>query len=212
MMYTKKVVFIFQFQYLYQEVYMNIKNRRGFTLVEVIVVAGIIAILAGILVPLIFNQIDESRITRAQGDMKALQTAILSFRKDTGSWPDRIAPGTAGVTLLHSESTSTATPPIPTVSGINWDTSESHRIVNHLRINDNNVYDVAMWKGPYISSADADPWGNAYIINADQFKATGPVWIISAGPDGIVTTDARSEICFDKNYGGGGDDICLRLR
>ena len=59
------------------------RGNRGFTLIEVIVVAAIIAILAGILVPMIFNQIDEAKKTRAQADCKTISTAILMFRKDT---------------------------------------------------------------------------------------------------------------------------------
>ena len=64
------------------------KGQRGFTLIEVIVVASIIAILAGILVPMIFNQIDEAKIARAQADCKSISTAILLFRKDLGKWPN----------------------------------------------------------------------------------------------------------------------------
>lgn len=192
---------------------MRFNNKRGFTLIEVIVVAGIIAILAGILVPIIFNQIDESRTARAQADLKTIQTAILTFRKDTGTWPDKSAPGVANVTLLYSDPSSSvvASPPIPTIAGTGWDPSVPQRIINHLRVDDYSAYGT-MWKGPYINSADADPWGNAYIINADQFKTTGQLWIISAGPDGIVQTNALSDTCMDKNNGGGGDDICLRIR
>jgi general secretion pathway protein G len=39
-----------------------LKKESGFTLVEIIVVAAIIAVLAGILIPMIFSQIDEAKL------------------------------------------------------------------------------------------------------------------------------------------------------
>ena len=66
---------------------MKLKGNAGFTLIEVIVVAGIIAILAGILVPMILKEIDESRITRAAADTKSISTAMMVFKKDTAQWP-----------------------------------------------------------------------------------------------------------------------------
>ena len=61
---------------------MKSGNERGFTLIEVIVVAGIIAILAGILVPMIFKEIDESRITRASADVRSISAAMIVFRRN----------------------------------------------------------------------------------------------------------------------------------
>jgi prepilin-type N-terminal cleavage/methylation domain-containing protein len=78
-------------------------GNRGFTLIEVIVVAAIIAILAGILVPMIFNQIDEAKLTRAEGDCKTISTAILMFRKETGKWP-YYRPGDCTQTYLTLQS------------------------------------------------------------------------------------------------------------
>nr|MDA8412260.1 prepilin-type N-terminal cleavage/methylation domain-containing protein [Desulfobacteraceae bacterium] len=75
------------------------KRNRGFTLIEVIVVAAIIAILAGILVPMIFRQIDEAKISRAEADCKSISTAVLLFRKDTGKWPYYL-PGDCTLTYL----------------------------------------------------------------------------------------------------------------
>ncbi|MBC8019083.1 MAG: type II secretion system protein GspG [Verrucomicrobia bacterium] len=190
---------------------MRFNDKRGFTLIEVIVVAGIIAILAGILVPMIFNQIDEAKVTRALGDMKSIQSGIMIFKKDTGSWPDKTAPGVVGVTLLYSDSKSTATPPIPTNSGIDWNSTTAERIADHLNANNDGVYGATTWKGPYLNANDADPWGNAYIINADNFSTDGKVWVVSAGPDGIIQTNAASDSCSDK-AAGNGDDICIRLK
>src|SRR3990172_4016230 len=79
---------------------MKVRNEKGFTLIEVIVVAGIIAILAGILVPMIFKEIDESRITRASADTKSISTALIVFRKDTGAWPVMDGSCNPSVTLL----------------------------------------------------------------------------------------------------------------
>jgi hypothetical protein len=44
------------------------------------------------------------------------------------------------------------------------------------------------WKGPYLSSYDTDPWGNAYVINTPDLETTNKVYVLSAGPDGILQT------------------------
>lgn len=191
-----------------------VRNRRGFTLVEVVVVAGIIAILAGVLVPLIFNQIDESKIAKAQGDMKSIQNSIMLFRRDTGVWPERTSLNIPGVTLLYSDSKSTNVPPIPVITSLGWNTTTPQKLSDHLKADTNGAYGPN-WKGPYMNSTDPDPWGNAYIVNADQFSGTGPIWILSPGPDGVVQTSidltpGANNVCADTNNGG--DDICLRLR
>ena len=38
------------------------------------------------------------------------------------------------------------------------------------------------------AAALPDPWGNAYLVNIAALKSDGTVWVLSAGPDGIVQT------------------------
>ena len=181
---------------------MKLRNNKGFTLIEVIVVAGIIAILAGILVPLIFKEIDESRITRASADVKSISTAILVFRKDTGQWPLKDDSCNATVTLIRGNGS------LPSdLAAMGYNTSSASFFDYHLIADTNGCYNN--WKGPYIAAVSPDPWGNAYLVNADGFAITDrEVWIISAGPNGVMETPVP-------NLAGAvlvGDDIGLRIK
>lgn len=179
---------------------MILKQEKGFTLIEVIVVAGIIAILAGILVPIIFKEIDESRVTRAHADVRSISNAVLIFRKDTGKWPtmdDTCSPD--NLSMLSGDGN------LPTnydAVGFNPGIPGSYN--DHLSADTNGCYG-ALWKGPYIARVAADPWGNAYITNAETFADFNrPVWILSAGPNGITETTTDSVTLM-------GDDIGLRI-
>ena len=175
-----------------------LRRQSGFTLIEVIVVAGIIAILAGILVPLIFKEIDESKISRATADVRSISVALIVLRKDVGQWPVNTSCQPT-VTALSGLGT------IPTVSGAGWDMSVRDAYENYLMRDDMGCY-PATWKGPYMASIGPDPWGRMYLTNANAFLATtGPVWIISAGPDGVVDTAVANSTPQN-------DDIGMRLR
>jgi general secretion pathway protein G len=179
---------------------MIINNRKGFTLIEVIVVAGIIAILAGILVPLILKEIDEARITRAVADTKSISTAMIVFKKDTAQWLVMDANCAPNVTFLSGAGN------LPAGLGESgYDTSVASSYDSHFTADNNGCYG-AMWKGPYMALVTADPWGNSYITNANSFATPGqPVWIISAGPNKRLETAANSTTLQ-------GDDIGLRMK
>lgn len=180
-------------------VFMRLRSEKGFTLIEVIVVAGIIAILAGILVPLIFKEIDESRIMRANADIGSVSSAILVFKKDTGQWPVMDPTCNANGTLLVGSGVVPANLP-----ALGYDTSITGSFADHLTTDTNGCYNN--WKGAYMAGVKADPWGFQYVMNVNGFAIDGrPVWIISAGPNGQMETPSFSATVL-------GDDIGMRIK
>jgi general secretion pathway protein G len=78
---------------------MNIRNiqsnpgrthawrRRGFTLVELLLVLTILAIMAGIVLPKFTNVGKNARITAAKADIASFRTAMSMFEVDMGYYP-----------------------------------------------------------------------------------------------------------------------------
>ncbi len=65
----------------------GIKNKSGFTLIEIMVVVVILGILATFLVPKIINRPDEARITKVRNDIKAIESALKLYKIDNGFYP-----------------------------------------------------------------------------------------------------------------------------
>lgn len=62
-------------------------KKRGFTLIELIVVIAIIAILAAIIAPNAFKAIEKAKISATIEDNRSIKTGAMAFYADTGTWP-----------------------------------------------------------------------------------------------------------------------------
>ena len=62
----------------------DMRNKRGFTLVELLVVMAIIAILAAIVVPNAAKFIARAKVTRALAEIQGMETAITAMVADAG--------------------------------------------------------------------------------------------------------------------------------
>ncbi len=62
-------------------------HRRGFTLLELLVVMVIIGLLAGYVGPKFFGQIGKSEVKAARAQIDALQKSLDQYRLDVGRYP-----------------------------------------------------------------------------------------------------------------------------
>lgn len=64
------------------------QRRRGFTLVELLVVVGIITMLAAMLVPRVFKGMGKTKVDIARAKMAIIEDSLARFQYDCGRLPD----------------------------------------------------------------------------------------------------------------------------
>ncbi|MES3033952.1 MAG: type II secretion system major pseudopilin GspG [Gemmatimonadota bacterium] len=61
--------------------------RRGFTLLELLVVLVVLGLLAGLIGPQLFGRVGEAKATTARTQMQLIGVALDSYRLDNGAYP-----------------------------------------------------------------------------------------------------------------------------
>ena len=197
----------------------QMKGNKGFTLIELAVVLAIIAVLAAILTPLVTSYIDQARSTRAQTDVRSIAQAYQLHLRDTGYYPiyADISNAQAGTEVEEDFSTSSN---IPTLGG-SWITTGTaadigtHLNINKLSLDTSGIFSGGRvaYRGPYLDNLPDDPWGNAYLVNADNVDGTtNMAFAISAGPDGTLDTTRDQALTGGASVTVGNDDLVARIR
>lgn len=63
------------------------RRRAGYSLMEILVAVAIIAVLATLVAPRLFGQLDRSRATVAETQIRMIETALDTMRLDIGRYP-----------------------------------------------------------------------------------------------------------------------------
>ncbi len=64
-----------------------VKSRRGFTLIEIMVVIVILALLAALIGPKIIGRSDDAKLTDAKLQIRNFETALKLYKLDNGVYP-----------------------------------------------------------------------------------------------------------------------------
>jgi len=64
-----------------------LRSARGFTLIEMLVVITVIAILAGLVGPMVFRNVGDAKVTAAKAQLELLSLALEQYRLDNDYAP-----------------------------------------------------------------------------------------------------------------------------
>lgn len=195
-------------------------RERGYTLMEIIVVLGVIGILGAVVTPMVLNYLEDSKKTKAESDVRTIEGVILRLTRDVAHFP-----------LYQDGTQTTGKPDFDILRGAGNDPvdndgnqkwlsgAKTSELADHLVKNNPGSKKYATdgrfsWRGPYVEQITPDPWGNRYLVNiknADPADTPSRVvWVLTAGPNGKIDTDPNA--LADSGPVPGGDDIAVRIK
>ncbi len=135
--------------------------QSGFTLLEVMLVIGIMAILAGLLFPVVIGAGDRAKQKQAAAEAQTILLAIKAYQQEYGKWPAQFY-ATQDVTFITNnwiviQPLLGSNVVYPQGSGRHL--NPKNKIFLNLQVNTNVNPDYA---GNYL-----DPWGIPYVICMD---------------------------------------------
>ncbi len=148
-------------------------SKRGFTLIEAIIVIAVISILAALIIPMMVNTVQQEKYKEAAADLEAIYKAIFGDGESSFGYHGDMGCLPYSLTDLFQQGDQPAPSEYPLGSGV-----------------------IIGWKGPYLSPKRVstsgeilDPWGNPYLIVRTDIGDGFYTWqLVCTGPDGSLAT------------------------
>lgn len=67
------------------------RTKSGFTLVELMIYMAIVGMLLAVIIPNFLGYLERSRRSSTESNLRALESAILLYQVDTGTYPQRLS-------------------------------------------------------------------------------------------------------------------------
>ena len=99
-------------------------GRRGFTLVEIMVVVAIISVLATISVPALRRVQRKTKVTAIVNDFRVFGAAFETYAQETGTWPAEVAAGVFPVEMSQRINSTMWMRKTPMGGKYNWERNQ----------------------------------------------------------------------------------------